>query len=323
MSLAATLIMVVTAIGCGSSLPTGADIPGTSVTGTLPAGDGPQAPPTIESDDEHSLPAEGGSPSAASPGETIELPETGLCLTGSDAERFLQTAEIVDIENYESKGITNPRRAILSDGRRTCRAQFKELEKIHDREQLTTGKWLLNLKDSYKHEIAAWKLDQLLGLGLVPPCVERTIGNHRGSLCMWVEGAMTEYERDRVKHLTPPDVQAYNDQMHDIKLFMQLTWDTDYNNTSNILIDRDWKLYKVDSSRAFRTDPKLRHQETLTRFRRSTLEALRSLKRADLEQAVGPWLDPKQIEGLWKRRARILQHADNLIALRGEAAVLY
>lgn len=264
-------------------------------------------------------------PAEASPTtpQPVPPPDTGICLTGADAEHFLETAEIVDIEKYDSKGITHPRRATLSDGERICRAVFKDVEEIKDREQLTTGKWLLNLKDSYKHEIAAWKLDQLLGLGLVPPCVERKIEHDTGSLCMWVEGAMTEYERARVKNITPPDVLSYNDQMHDIKMFMQLTWETDYNNTANILIDRNWKLYKVDSSRAFRTDSKLRREATLTRFRRSSLEALGLLDREKLEQALGPWLDSKQIEGLWARHERILERARKLIAKQGEAAILY
>ena len=317
MSIALAMI-IVAAVGCASSSPT-ADLTPSAVMEQHPSADAVPSPgsgtsaPAVADETPHSSVS----------GEATQPPTTGLCLTGSEAEKFLQTAEIVEIDTYDSKGITNPRRATLSDGQRICRAQFKEVEKTHDREQLTTGKWVLNLKDSYKHEIAAWKLDQLLGLGLVPPCVERSIGTHIGSLCMWVEGAMTEYERARVKHLMPPDVQAYNDQMHDIKMFLQLTWDTDYNNTSNILIDGNWKLYKIDSSRAFRTDPKLRHQESLTRFRRSSLDALRSLERTDLERALGPWLDRKQIDGLWKRRAGILQHADSLITLRGEAAVLY
>jgi len=247
---------------------------------------------------------------------------SGLPLAGVEAERFLASATVVDIEHYETKGITKPRRATLSDGERTLRAVFKDIEKTYNREQLSTGQWLLNLKDSYKHEIAAYKLDQLLALGLVPPCVERRIAGDDGALCLWVEGAMTEYERTKAKEI-PPDVVAYNDQMHDIKLFLQLTWDTDYNNVANILIDPAWKLYKVDSSRAFRESETLRRAETLTRFRRRTLEALGSLTRERLDESLGPWLDQRQLNGLWQRRGAILERARELVASQGEAAVLY
>jgi hypothetical protein len=259
---------------------------------------------------------------AAQAGTPTPPPRTGLALTGADAERFLATAAVIDLEHYESRGITHPRRAVLSGGGLTLRAVFKDINTTHVREQLSTGQWMLNLKDSYMHEIAAFKLDQLLGLGLVPPCVERRIEGDTGSLCLWVEGAMTEAERANAKTV-PPDVVAFNDRMHDIRLFMQLTWDTDYNNVANIVIGPDWKVYKVDSSRAYRQTETLRREEGLTRFRRSTLQALESLTRQRLDEALGPWLDTRQLDGLWQRRTRILELARERVASQGEEAVLY
>jgi hypothetical protein len=247
---------------------------------------------------------------------------SGLALTGVDAERFLATATVLDLEEYETRGITHPRRATLSDGGLTLRAVFKDIEKTHVREQLSTGQWLLNLKDSYKHEIAAYQLDTLLGLGLVPPCVERRIAGDVGALCMWVEGAITEAERANAKKV-PANVVAFNDRMHDVKLFMQLTWDTDYNNVANLVIGPDWTIYKVDSSRAFRQAGTLRREEGIVRFRRSTLKALESLTRERLDAALGPWLDERQLDGLWQRRTRILELAREQVASQGEAAVLY
>jgi len=259
---------------------------------------------------------------AAQAGTPAPPPPTGLALTGADAERFLATAAVADLENYESRGITHPRRAVLSDGGLTLRAVFKDIDTTHVREQLSTGQWLLHLEDSYRHEIAAYRLDQLLSLGLVPPCVERHIAGHDGALCLWVEGGMTEAERAKAK-LVPPDVVAFNDLMHDIKLFMQLTWDPDYNNVANVVIGPGWQVYKIDSSRAFRQTGTLRREEALTRFRRSTLQALESLTREPLDEALGPWLDERQVDGLWQRRTRILELARERVAGQGEAAVLY
>jgi hypothetical protein len=111
--------------------------------------------------------------------------------------------------------------------------------------------------------------------------------------------------------------------MHNIKLFMQLTWDTDYNNVANILIGPDWKLYKVDSSRAFRETGSLRREEALTRFRRSTLQALESLTRERLDSSLSQWLEERQIDGLWQRRGRILELARERVASQGESAILY
>lgn len=250
-------------------------------------------------------------------------PSVGLPVDGQTAEEFLRTAEVVSLEEFENKGITRPRKATLSDGEHTYHAVFKDVDIIHSKVKLTTGKTLLKLYDSYKHEIAAFELDKLLGMGLVPPCVERKIRGTTGSLCLWVEGAMTEWQRSRELQVQPPDVIAYNNQMHDIKLLLQLDWDTDYNNTSNILVDGNWKLYKVDNSRAFRADPKLRRGETLSRFRRSNVEALKGLCRDQLDAAMKQWLSAKAIDCLWERRESIIERIDELIATRGEAAVLY
>jgi hypothetical protein len=248
---------------------------------------------------------------------------SGLALTGEEAENFLRNAEVVEIEEFETKGITEPRRAILNDGTIEARAVFKDVDEFHNTETLTSGRTVARLKDSYRHEIAAYEVDKLLGLDIVPPCVERKIKGDRGSLCMWVEGAMTEWTRSREEFIQPPDIHAFNDQVHTIKLFMQLLWDTDYNNISNILIDKQWKLYKVDSSRTFRNDRDLRREEGLSRFSRSFVEALEKLDPEQARERLSPWLDKAQIKGFLARRDAILKLVDKRVAKQGEAAVLY
>jgi DNA-binding FadR family transcriptional regulator len=139
---------------------------------------------------------------------------------------------------------------------------------------------------------------------------------------MWVEGAMTQADR-RNKNIQPPNAVLYNQQMHDIKLFLQLTWDTDYNNIANNIIDGNWKVYKIDSSRSFRNDPNLRRPETLTMFRRSSVDALKNLDRDELDKAMAPWLKQKAIDALWERRNKLLEVIRERIETRTEAAVLF
>ncbi|RLE33048.1 MAG: hypothetical protein DRJ61_08080 [Acidobacteria bacterium] len=246
-----------------------------------------------------------------------------LVLIGEAAEEFLKTAEITALENFDTKGITRPRKATLVEGEVTAKAVFKTIDKFHVKEKLPNGRTVFKLKDSYKHEIAAYELDKLLGLGIVPPTVERTIRRDTGSLGMWINGTMTEWHRKKVKKLSPPDTRVWNDLMFTIRLFMQLTWDTDYNNISNLLIDADWKIWKIDSSRAFRSTEKLRREGSLTRFSRPVLQALEDLTREEIDETLGPWLADDQLEGLWARRIRILELAQERVEERGEAAVLY
>jgi hypothetical protein len=111
--------------------------------------------------------------------------------------------------------------------------------------------------------------------------------------------------------------------MHTVRLFVQLIWDLDYNNLRNQLVDPDWHLWKIDSSRGFREERELRKPESLQRFSRPVLEALRSLDPDEVRTRLGPYLEEGQIDGLLARAEAIVELADRRIAERGEAAVLY
>jgi hypothetical protein len=246
----------------------------------------------------------------------------GLPLTGEAAETFLRTAEVVRKKGI-SRGITHPEQYTLSDGTRTHKAVWKTIDEF--KRGVTTlegGAVFVDFADSYKHEIAAYELDKLLGTGLVPPTVERTFGRTTGSLQMWVEGAKTEGDRKQEK-LAPPDLKAWNEQIYKVRLLHQLTYNTDYRNINNVLFDPSFRVYAVDFSRAFVYYGDLRSEEDLVRFSRSLLEALKALDRPTLDAKLGRWLNGPQIEGLLKRRDKILALAERRVRERGEAAVLY
>ena len=249
---------------------------------------------------------------------------SGLPLTGDDAVEFLRTAQITGRleKEFDSLAISDPVRVTLTDGQMTARAVFKDIDKYDLKFKYGDGRTLTRVKDTYRHEIAAYKLDAMLGLGIVPPCTERTIGSHTGSLCLWVEHAMTESERIK-KQIQPPNAVEFNNQMLVIRLFHQLIWDADYNNVRNLLIDESFKLHKIDSSMAFRMDPTLRKEDSLNRFSKKFLTALKSLDRESLNEGLRPWLNDQQIETLWQRRERILQLADERVASYGETVALY
>jgi hypothetical protein len=255
--------------------------------------------------------------------EPAPAPAHGLPLIGVEAEEFLRSAEIVKVRDLDSKGVTRPRQVVLSDGSRTFKAVFKDIDEEAPKKTLADGEVILRFRDDFRHEIAAYELDKLLGLGMVPPCVRRRIHHEVGSLCMWVEGVMTEWERKMERKIDPPDLQDWNNQMHTVRLFLQLIYDIDYKNISNLLVDPDFKIYKIDSSRAFRIDDELRKERSLTRFSRPVVEALRRLNLEDAQAELDEWLTKAQIRGLMARRDLILELVERRIAERGEAAVLY
>ena len=246
----------------------------------------------------------------------------GLPLTGEAAEAFLKTAEVTRKKSIGT-GITNPDQYTLTDGTRTCRAAWKTIDEFkRGVTSLQGGGVIVDFTDSYKHEIAAYELDKLLRLDLVPPTVERTFGGRKGSLQLWVEGAMTEAGRKQ-KKIAPPDPQAWNEQMYKVRLLHQLTDNTDFRNINNVLSDPSFRVYAVDCSRGFTIYVDLRAPKELSRFSRSVLEALKALDQPTLQARLGPWLGGPQIDSLLKRRDKIVALAARLVQERGEAVVLY
>ena len=246
----------------------------------------------------------------------------GLLLSGQEAEEFLKTARVTENRSIPV-GITGPRQVTLTDGAHTLRAAWKTVDE-HRRgfTDLERGGKEWDFTDSYKYEIAAYELDKILGLDLVPPSVERRLDGERGALVLWVEGSVTEYERKK-RGLRAPDPDRWNAQMYKVRLLHNLTYNTDHGNIRNILIDPDFGIYAIDHSRAFRTQRSLLAEKDLDQFSRAVLEKLRLLDRALLQQKLGAWLSPNQIEAILARGERILKRAEKLVAERGEARVLY
>ncbi len=243
-------------------------------------------------------------------------------MQGEETENFLASADRVKKEAIPI-GITHPQLFTLSDGVVRAPAIWKTVNVY--RPGLTRfeeGRPELNFRDSYKHEIAAYELDKLLGLALVPAAVERSLNGKTGSLQIWAEDTITETKRKKLK-MPIPNARRWNEQMFKIRLLHQLTYNTDRANASNILIDPDWRLWAIDHSRAFRVKGELMGTKDLARFSRTVLEKLRGLTEEILHQRVGRWLTDPQIEALLKRRDKILELAEQRIAENGEAAVLY
>lgn len=237
------------------------------------------------------------------------------------AESFLRTAEVVEI-NPLGKGVTLSHLVTLSEGDLTAEAVWKTIDEYMPVKHFDDGGFPeLGFRDSYKSEIAAYRLDRLIGLHQVPPTVARKIRGDNGSLQLWIDDCMTEGERRR-KEIRPPNVKRFNQQMRRAKVFFQLIQDVDYVNLSNLLIDPDFKVHKIDSSRAFRTQTTILDQEKPNRYSRSLLEGLRGLDEDSLKRAAAGWLSKKQRSTLLNRRDLILERAERLIAERSEENVL-
>src|SRR6266403_5706183 len=197
-------------------------------------------------------------------------------LSKEQTKHFLQTAEIVK-SKQSSKGVTHPWRLTLSDGTLTHDASFQPIDEHKAEMKLESGKVELNFVDSYKYNIAAYRLAELVGLDdLLPVYVERKWKGRTGSLSWWLPVKMDDAERV-VKKLEPPNPEKWNSEMYRIRVFDELVYDSDPNLT-NVLIGEDWTVWRVDFSRAFRKDKDLRVPKNLVKCHRQLLEKLKALK---------------------------------------------
>ena len=242
-------------------------------------------------------------------------------LTKEQIKKFLLTAKVVKSE-HTKKGITEPWRLTLTDGTLTHDASFQAINEHKPRMQLASGTTELNFIDSYKYNIAAYQLAELLGLDdLVPVYVERKWKGDTGSLSWWLPVKMDEVERHKQK-LTPPDSDAWNHQMYRVRVLDQLVYDNDPNLT-NVLIGENWKIWRVDFTRAFRLSKDLRDPKDVEHCDRQLLEKLKALDGNELGAKTKGYLTKDEVKAVMARRDKIVALLQKLIAEKGESEVLY
>jgi hypothetical protein len=248
-------------------------------------------------------------------------------LSEEQIKEFLRTAKVI-ASKQTSDGITSPYRLTLTDGTITHDAGFNYVDISKTSETFDDGHTELNFKDCYKYDIAAYELAKLLGLGdMIPVTVERKWAGKSGAISWWFPTKMSERTRLN-KKLAPPDPHAWNMRMYKKRIFAELVYDTDPNLT-NVLISEDWQFCMIDFTRAFRLNKDIRDKKNLTESmcERHLLERLRKLDRNELAQNTKylktEYLSKGEIDGVMARRDKIVAIYDDLIAKKGEKAVLY
>ncbi len=230
-----------------------------------------------------------------------------------EMENYLKTAQITSIEKDEVAGRTAPWNITLYDGKVTHRARFKHLNR--SRPSL--------IPDSYKYEIAAYELDKLLGLNVVPPVVEREIEGIAGSLQIFIEGCITENERKR-RGMDPPDSKKFKNDLEVINVFENLVLDEDCFDEQDTLIHiEDWKVCRVDFSMAFSPVENLIAGCQITRCSKKLYQNLLNLDNEVARMKLGPYLNEDEIQALLNRKEIIIENINRLIQEKGKDSVLF
>ena len=242
-------------------------------------------------------------------------------LSKEQIKEFLLNAQVVGSKE-STNGVTHPVVLTLSDGTLTHDASFQNIDEHKQQVRLASGKTESNFVDSYKYNLAAYILAELIGFDdMMPVYVERKWNGTTGSLSWWLPVMMDDQER-YLRNIQPPNQEEWNRQIYKLLVFNLLVADTD-SNLTNILIDNNWKMWRIDFTRAFRLQKEPQIPNDLQRCDGRLFQKLKVLDENEVAARTKKYLTDSEVEAVMTRREKIVAHFQKLIVEKGEEAVLY
>ena len=238
-------------------------------------------------------------------------------------ERILREGHPVEIKDLAT-GITKPKRVTLEWEGRRYRAAFKTVDiENSDVTRFRTG-FELHFTDRYAYERAAYLVDRMLGLNMVPVTVLRKLGGADGALIAWIEDAINEIERSEAE-IGPDDPRELFCQQAVMRTFDALIGNDDRNWGNQLFTPVNWRLHLIDHSRSFRLERDLpeKYLEQPSSLPLWMLEALEGLDRDGLREGLEGTVTRRRIKSLLERRDQIVEKARRDVATYGEDFVFY
>jgi hypothetical protein len=231
----------------------------------------------------------------------------------AELEQFLKTAKVERMKEVPV-GVTRPSRAYFEAGGLIESMAWKPIPP-----GMKNGYY-----ESYKSEIAAYELDKMLGLGMVPPTVERQVDRVDGAAVMWASPTKSFKDlggvpgQAKVAGPPGPKVAGWTRALVRAKMFDNLIANKDPN-LGNWLVDPDWHLLLIDHSRSFTTGRALIHK--MDNIDGPLWEKFKALDEASLDQAIGKWIGKGEMKSLLERRDAMAKEVDRLVKTKGESAI--
>ena len=242
-------------------------------------------------------------------------------LAVEEMQSFLQHANITATKSTK-KGVTSAKRVTLSDGRVTHDAQLQDVDIALPIFDVGPKNSEVDFKDTYRYNIAGYRLSRLLGLDNVPMSVERKVNGKPVAMTWWIDNVILDEGARQKEQTVGPNPSRTASQIHILRVFDELIQNRD-RNSGNLLWTADWKMWMIDHTRAFRTGKDLLKPQQLERVDRSLFEKMRDLTASTLTETMDKSLTKGEIDALLVRRDAIVKLFEAKIAQRGEAAVLF
>jgi len=241
-------------------------------------------------------------------------------------EEFLVAAKIVDQKQMPiSEGVTQPWNLTLEKDGHKKSAVWKNV----------SGNKIGGFKESWKAEIAAYRLSKYLGLNMVPPTVEKEFRGDRGACQLWID-YWKNFEQISKEKAQPKGIKF---TLFLRTLYLQRAFDNLISNEDrhqrNYLITEDWRMILIDHSRTFRTtakftknliyDEKFKEGKTfiMDSLPRKFYEIVKSLTAQSIRDVVGEYLTDEEIQATLARKDLVVAWIENHIKEKGEAYALY
>jgi len=236
--------------------------------------------------------------------------ETGLSGQRFRIEEFLRSAKVTNIIKDLETGRTEFWQVLLKNGSQEKKAVFKYVNRFRPH----------IIPDSFQYELAAYELNKLLGLDIVPPVVPRRIEGLEGSLQLYMENCIKEQER-KGKDIAFPNDQCQI-EMDNILVFEILVADQCRDIDDTLVDCKTWKIWRIDFSEAFSPVHELGKNCSIRCCSKSLFQALNDLDKKDVTKKLKPFLNHDEIEALFARKDLIIKKINDLVSKKGKEKVL-
>ncbi len=232
----------------------------------------------------------------------------------------LRTGDIIERETM-SRGVAKNIKLLIEYKDVRFKAVMRLID-VSEKEKTGSPRMVVKYRDSCIFEVAAYELSEILGIGRVPPTALRVLNQADGTVQIWMEGMAPEDIMVKEGRLKPPNKSKWWKQKAIMWVFDALIANTD-RNQGNLLIDKNWNLWLIDHTRAFRETSVLFDVEHLDLCERRLWTALLETDDETIRKRLEPYLTSAELTKLFLRKQKLIKHYKKRIKKYGEEKILY